>query len=245
MSESLLGKKRETTEEEKDKAEKKVEKKSLFGNAPTTGGLFGNLNSTSTEKKSLFSNFSFGDKNQPSSFFNSGSLFNDPKISKGSSLFSTFQNNDAFCKNKEENSDDDEDGEGELCEPTDNIEAYKPDDSTPANTEFNRVYVKQVENLYIFSKDENKFVSKGKGFISLEQHKEKLNYIFVFRNTMGVILLSGVFTEGLKKVEKVTKNFKNIASFACIELDKSNKPVLKFCKIPVSYLFLILLAFLY
>lgn len=50
---------------------------------------------------------------------------------------------------------------------------------------------------------------------------------------MGVKLLEGIFTAHTKPVDKISKNYKYVASFGALEF-KDNKPTLKLCKIPVS-----------
>ncbi len=254
MTDLFLGKKRDTEEltelknekdtnnllksKEKDesKDESKNEKPSLFGNAPS-GGLFGNLNSTPTdnkEKKSLFGNFSFGNTNS-SSLFSGGSLFNDPKVTKGSSLFASLgnQTSSIFCEKKNANSDNEDDDEDNELQRSDSPEVYKPTEtSKPVDSEYNRIYIKQVDNFFTLNSEESKFVTKGKGFVSIEQHKEKTkNYHIVLRNSMGVVMFNGYLTAHLKPSEKVVKNFKNISAFACLEIQKE-KFTLKLCRIP-------------
>jgi hypothetical protein len=85
----------------------------------------------------------------------------------------------------------------------------------------------------MFSKDQGKYISKGKGFVCLEKHKNNDSSFIIFRNSMGKKLLEGVFTEITRPAEKSSKNYKNIASFGVVELEEG-KPVLRICKIPVS-----------
>lgn len=172
--------------------------------------------------------------------FSGSSLFSNSNITKGSSLFSNLPTNNNLFSNSNTNKEDDEednDNEEVFKKESEAVIGFNPENQ-PQESEYNKLFVKQVDNLYIFSKDEKKFVSKGKGFISLEKHKEKNTAFVIFRNAMGVKLLEGFFTAHTKPVDKISKNYKSIASFGAIEF-KDNKPSLKICKIPVSlYMYL-------
>lgn len=239
MSEDLLGKKRDQNIDSpnKKKEEEKGEKKTLFGSAPE-GSLFGNMKSGSlfgngnkdesgNEKKPLFWNFSFSNNNNSSTFLKEGSLFSDPNLTKGSSLFSTLNNNfNEKLDNEEEEVDDDE-----IC-PGNEKENFKPSEAMQAvDSEYNRLYSKQINNFYILNSEEVKFISKGKGIVSIEQHKEKTeNYHVVFRNSLGLVIFNGFLMKHLKLAEKITKNYKNISAFASLEI--KDKPILRLCRIP-------------
>jgi hypothetical protein len=236
MSEDLLGKKRDQNIDspKKKTEEEKSEKKTLFGSAPEgslfgnlkSGSLFGNKDESGNEKKPLFWNFSFSN-NTNSTFLKEGSLFSDPNLTKGSSLFSTFNNNlNEKLDNEEEEVDDDE-----IC-PSNEKENFKPSEAMQAvDSEYNRLYSKQINNFYILNSEEVKFISKGKGIVSIEQHKEKTeNYHVVFRNSLGIVIFNGFLMKHLKLAEKITKNYKNISAFASLEI--KDKPILRLCRIP-------------
>ena len=244
MKDSLLGKKRDTNEETSPKKEnesKEEEKKSsLFGNAPSEGGLFGNINKEnslfgngSKANKPLFGNFSFNNNNSTSLFSQRGSLFSDPKITKGSSLFSSIANQPSsiFADKNEDNEEEENDSEI-FPEETD---GFKPTETVQAvDSEYNRLYSKNIDNFFVLNSGEQKFISKGKGQISLEQHKVKTkNYHLVFRNTLGNVIFNGFITSHMKPAEKILKNYKNISALVCLEI-VSGKPLVRFCRIPYS-----------
>lgn len=155
---------------------------------------------------------------------------------KGSSLFASLSaNNSNLFANKEGSDDEGEDEGEEVFQKSNSPDAFKPTESKPANSDFNRIYIKQIENFFVYSKDDNKYLAKGKGFISIEQHKEKeKSYFIVFRNSMGTILFNGVINSNLKLSEKTKKDYKNILSFGAFEVGKDGKSILKLCKVPVS-----------
>lgn len=212
--------------------------------------MFGNIekkDSTSQPEQkakpntSLFSNFNSSNNAFQSSLFSNTSLLNNSELLKGSTLFGSLPKTELNISSKEkgENCEDDGDEEVEAFfkKESENIVGFKPDSSSQINSDFEKLFIKQVDHLYIFSKEDQKYISRGKGYISLEKHKQNKTAIVIFRNPMGVKLLEGVINVHSKEVEKSSKNYKNIASFSAWEI-KDNKPILKLCKIPViNYIF--------
>lgn len=233
------------------KSNSKENQKGLFGSAPSgellgelsnsNRVLFGNIEKKNSEKKNTPVNSLFSNPNNNSfqnSLFSKSSLFNNPELFKGSTLFGNLNKPELNFSNKEKtmNSDnDEEDQEAEefFKKDSEKIVGFKPDEnSSQINSDFEKIFIKQVDQLFIFSKEYSKYVSKGKGFISLEKYKKNGSALVIFRNPMGVKLLEGVINVHSKEVEKSSKNYKNIASFSSLEI-KDNKPLLKLCKIPV------------
>lgn len=222
----------QSSQEAKDKEKKDSEKPNLFGEAPKKTGLFGDL--SAAVKPGLFSNTSLF-SNAGSSLFKNSSLFSDSNITKGASLFSNLNNTSTFLKKDEEDSAEDED---KLFNRTDDPEAFKPKEKVePEESDYLREYLKQLDNIFIYSSENKKFVSKGNGYLSLELHKTKKYAIFLFRNSMGTKIIEGSIHEKLKDIEKYTKNFKHVASIKYLSL--GSKPEVKYCKIPVSLILLI------
>lgn len=205
--------------------------KSLFGNANEKGfqgGLFGDLSNPSTQPKPLLGNL-FGNANDNSSQSKplAGGLFGSTEQS--SSLFSSnnggagnifSQNKPLFnfsdANKKEENNSDDEGGEDDNVgkssspNPYNPIEAKANDDSL-----FKKIYVKSVENFYLFNKDTKTYTSKGKGFLSIETSEEegKKYALIMFRNGIGNSLFEGVLNDKYNKFNSYVKKFKHVAHF--------------------------------
>ena len=206
--------------------------------------MFGDLNKTNetdkckdTEKAPLFGQLSknslFG--NNSSSLFNGGSLFSNSSITKGSSLFSNYANQTGNNLLTNNNNNDDEEEDDDVFKKELEEEAKKTTIETNFEvvSDYINLYNKPVENFFSLNKELSKFVSIGKGMVSIEQHKDNLKIIYlIFRNSMGSILLSGLINNILKPAEYITKGYKNLASFAVLEV-KQDKKNFKFCKIPV------------
>jgi len=184
----------------------------------------------------------FGNNATPSLFTNltnTSSLFGSKPLFNFSSLGDN-TNKDFFKGNSKKESDG-EDGEGDdndLFQPSSSPNAYNPtDDSNKGivteKSVYTKKYVKQIENLYVFHKEENKFVSKGTGFLSLEfaDVDGKRVGVVVFRNTMGNKIIEGFLTTTLKAVEKYVKNFKHVIGFKYLHKTKEKLELGK-CKIP-------------
>ena len=150
-------------------------------------------------------------------------------------------NNNIFSNNSKKN-DSDEEGDDEAeafySKQSEGIIGFKPDEDSKTS-DFEKLFVRSVDSMHSLSKELGKYVSKGKGFISLEKHKENGSGFVIFRNSMGKKLLEGVFTGVSRHADKSANNHKNIASFGVFEVEEG-KPVLRFCKIPVSVVVLLL-----
>jgi hypothetical protein len=174
-------------------SKKEEEPKSLFGGVPKlTGGLFGDLSksdskdeSDNKEKPKLFQT---GSNNlfSGSSLFNTGSTSLLDSLKSSSSLFSSNNKIDfnslatkpLFTQLKPENKkgsddEDDEEGADELFESNSPKHSYNPTlehnvKKQIEKDDFTKKYVKEIENLFVYTKSSNKYVSKGKGYLSLE-----------------------------------------------------------------------------
>jgi hypothetical protein len=167
------------SESETPKEKKEVSK--LFGDTKlSSGGLFGNLSSGSTEDKpKLFANAGSSNLFANSSLFSgsSSSLFSGGSNSlfgaKPLFNFSSVGATGGFLNKKEEEEKSDEEGgegDNDLFQ-SDSPNPYNASDKQPVAAEksvYSKKYNKEVESIYIFVKEDNKFVSKGKGFLSLE-----------------------------------------------------------------------------
>ena len=162
--ETLLKKKREK-EDDDDSSESSSSDdgkpvKSIFGNSNETGfkgGLFGDLTKPS----------------QPQSLFGSGSLFSNTKGSslfdnKGESLFSKNSSLFNFSEiNKKKDSEDEEEEGNDNIGKSDSPNPYNPEEDKDKEKEgFKKIYVKKIDNFYMFDKEEKKYKSKGEGFVS-------------------------------------------------------------------------------
>jgi len=154
----------------------------LFGNlGGLNGGLFGNLNSSNTENLKKDSKL-FGDTG--SNLFSGSSLFQNNSLFSGTSSslfsskplfnFSSINSTTTFVKDKKEEDSDEGEGEGEndLFE-SNSPNPYNPLEMAkgPKTTEkgpYEKRFLKELENIFVYVKDEGKFVTKGKGFLSLE-----------------------------------------------------------------------------
>jgi hypothetical protein len=173
-----------------ENGEAKKDKK-LFGDTKT-GGLFGNLeekkDSEADNKNKLFQ-----DKGNANTFSNStlfsgdnkgSSLFNfSTTASSGSSLFggqklfdfgsikkdegSFFKPQEAKTKSDEE--DNGEEGEDDVLQGSESP-SYNPTTRVAKDekSDYVKKFVRQIDNILVYNKEENKFVSKGSGFISVE-----------------------------------------------------------------------------
>jgi len=90
-------------------------------------------------------------------------------------------------KEPAEEKSDEEDGDNDLCQSSNSPNLYNPIEKTDSQIKEKSIYtkkfVKEVENIFEYIKDGGKFVSKGKGFLSLEYADvdEKKVGVVVFR----------------------------------------------------------------
>lgn len=131
----------------------------LFGNTAGSS-LFGSSGSSSL----------FGSSTGSSSLFGSKTLFNFNSIASDSSKSFT----EDKSKPKEEKSDNEEDdNEDDQLFQSNSPNPYNPLSELPKEESkeknpYTKKYIKEIENIYVYSKENNKFSSKGKGYLSLE-----------------------------------------------------------------------------
>lgn len=224
--------------------EDNVPKKSIFGDKAEVGfkpGLFGDLSKKSDKPVSLFSKpegegglFSKGSSLFGGSLFSKGgdnkeggttSLFGNSDNKEGGSLFgktggSLFSNNSGLFGNlggdKKEEEGGDEEGDDQIGK-SNSPNPYNPEEKKEEDKDkdIKKIFVKKVDNFYLYNKKENKYVSKGEGFISIETtDKGKNKFAFVmFRNNFGNLLCEGILNEKFNKFDSYEKKFKHISHF--------------------------------
>ena len=202
-------------------------KSSLFGSTSTS--LFGN-------GSTLFSGSSLFGTNKP--------VFNFSSLNTGK----TFINDQ---EKKEDDEDNDEEGGDDLFEGSNSPKAYNPEKEIikTEKSDYEKKYVKQIENLLAYSKETNKFVSKGTGYLSIEVSDKDNKYTaaIVFRyflwlnlrNSIGTKIVEGVLSNQFSKIEKIFKNFKHIVTIFLLQKGK-DKFELGRIKIPVKLIFIYL-----
>jgi hypothetical protein len=138
--------------------------------------LFGNLsknekNGEHKEQSKLFTDKG-GENPFASSLFSEKPLFS---FSQGSSLFNfqSFKPNESFLSSKQENKksdDEDEEGGEDELQGSNSPNAYNPTEnvSTLEKSKYTKKFVSHVDNILVYNKDENKFISKGSGYLSIE-----------------------------------------------------------------------------
>ena len=263
----LLGKKRDKEEEEEKKSKESESNKeesseedtkpvkSIFGSNPNkeTGfkkGLFGDLSNPTSEPKSLFgnnnSNSLFGNNNSNSLFGsnnsnslfgnnNSTSLFQNKSIFDFSNINKKNENEDNDDKNEDDNEENDNNGKSNSPNP------YNPENDTNDQVNkngFKKIYVKRIDNFYLFEKSENKYISRGNGFVSIETSNKdnKKLAVIMFRNNIGSLICEGILNKKINKFDSYEKKFKHIGH--CVFLRKvikeNNEEDIEFsqCKIP-------------
>ena len=132
---------------------------SLFGNSGSSS-LFGSSGSSL-----------FGSSVAGSSLFGSKSLFNFNSVASDSSKFLTTEDK---SKAKEDKSDNEEDNgeDNELFQSNSpnpyNPLSEQPKEQSKEKNPYTKKFLKEIENIFVYSKENNKYASKGKGFLSLE-----------------------------------------------------------------------------
>ena len=171
----------------------------------------------------------------------SNSLFGSKPLFSFSSATNTGANPFASKKDDDEDEDKDEgdDGDNDLFKTEEDGNATSAADKQPkvaVESVYTKKYNKEADNIFIFVKEDNKFVSKGKGYLSLEfaEVDAKKIGVVVFRNNMGSKIIEGFLNSNLKKLEKYVKNFKHVASFSFLQKDKSNKFAIGYAKVPFA-----------
>ena len=263
----LLGKKRDKEEEEEKKSKESESNKeesseedtkpvkSIFGSNPNkeTGfkkGLFGDLSNPTSEPKSLFgnnnSNSLFGNNNSNSLFGsnnsnslfgnnNSTSLFQNKSIFDFSNINKKNENEDNDDKNEDDNEENDNNGKSNSPNP------YNPENDTNDQVNkngFKKIYVKRIDNFYLFEKSENKYISRGNGFVSIETSNKdnKKLAVIMFRNNIGSLICEGILNKKINKFDSYEKKFKHIGHCVFLRkvLKENNEEDIEFsqCKIP-------------
>ena len=237
----LLGKKREKTPENEssseDKGVKRLKKseendsesessesdkphKSLFGEHEKgfTGGLFGDLDNPN-KTTSLF-----GDsKSKPTSLFGNtgGSLFGDVKNKEGdnnNSLFGKGLFDFSSINNKKEKEEDEnnEEGDDNIGKSNSPKHEYNPEEENEKEESdgYIKRYAKKVDNTLLYDKAQNKFISKGEGFIVIETQENKEDKKrfarIVYRNLIGGIIFQGILNDKIYKCHPYEKKLKHI-----------------------------------
>lgn len=224
--EEVKPKKEEVKEEEKAKEEEKPKSLFNFGSS----GLFASTNNN-TSTGSLFGNTSSLFSNT-----NSNSLFNFTSFSKDNNNNSnSFFNN--LTKKEEAKESDDEDNKEDVFgdEPQ---KEEEPTKLVQQESSFDKKFSQHIDKIFVYKKDEKKYVSKGNGYLSVETAKETEKArmaVVVFRNQMGTKIIEGFLNDKLKKIETYMKNYKYVASFSYIEFNEKKEPIVGFAKVPFTH----------
>lgn len=170
---------------------------------------------------------------------------------QGFTAFSNFNNEDFFSKiGKDKQNINNDKTKNEDDDNKDDIFNSNPNSSKETNHNnfvqliatqesknlYDKLISKHIENLYIFNKEENKYISKGKGFISIETSKQQQkSSVIVFRNQMGFKIVEGYLNKKLSKFESYMKNYNNVASLTFIQVCQENKIEIQKIKIPFKF----------
>ena len=223
--EEVKPKKEEVKEEVKAKEEEKPKSLFNFGSS----GLFASTNNN-TSTGSLFGNTSSLFSNT-----NSNSLFNFTSFSKDNNNSNSFFNN--LTKKEEAKESDDEDNKEDVFgdEPQ---KEEEPTKLVQQESSFDKKFSQHIDKIFVYKKDEKKYVSKGNGYLSVETAKETEKAkmaVVVFRNQMGTKIIEGFLNDKLKKIETYMKNYKYVASFSYIEFNEKKEPIVGFAKVPFTH----------
>ena len=225
--EAKLIKEKESEKQKNEEKPKDAEKpKSLFNFSPN--GIF--ASSTNQSSNSLFGNTSSLFSNS-----NTNSLFNFTSFSKDNTNTNSFFNN---LSNKDDakesdNEDNKEDVFGDAPQ-----KEEEPTKLVQQESSFDKKFSQHIDKIYVYKRDEKKYVSKGNGYLSVETAKETEKAkmaVVVFRNQMGTKIIEGFLNEKLKKIETYMKNYKYVASFSYIEFNEKKEPIVGFAKVPFAH----------
>ena len=211
-------KKSEEKDSESESSESNKPHKSLFGEHEKgfTGGLFGDLDNPN-KTTSLFGD----NKSKTTSLFGNtgGSLFGDSKnkeensgglFGKGLFDFSSINNKK---EKEEENNEEGDDNIGKSNSPK---HEYNPEEENEKEESdgYIKRYAKKVDNTLLYDKSQNKFISKGEGFIVIETQENKEDKKrfarIVYRNLIGGIIFQGIFNDKIYKCNSYEKKLKHI-----------------------------------
>ena len=231
----------EESEEESSESEDSKPVQRLFGENESgfTKGLFDNKSDQKKESKkssSLFGDkplFDFSSNNKEEQKENKSSLF-------GSS--SLFGNKEEKQEDKEEKEEEGDDNIGKSNSPKReyNPEINDKEKNKDDNNKYVKRFVKKVEKVFLYDKEEKKYICKGEGFISIEtmttknDDKEKKDGIVVMRNTIGGVIFEGFLNEKINKFESKEIKGKFLAIFILLMNDKKNNISMTYCKIPFN-----------
>jgi hypothetical protein len=148
-------------------------KPKLF-NTGETNKFHGSSLFSDTSSSSLFGSSGsslFGSSIAGSSLFGSKSLFNFNSIASDNSKFLTTEDKSKAKEDKSDNEEDNED-DNELFQSNSpnpyNPLSEQPKEQSKEKNPYTKKYIKEIENVYVYSKENNKYSSKGRGFLSLE-----------------------------------------------------------------------------
>ncbi len=202
------------------------ENNNLFKNENNNSLFNNNLFETSLKNESIFSPLNTKKFNSHFFSIDNNNFFN----------FNNFNNKSNFLNNKnnekkEENSDEFFSEENNKKENKPSIIIKKEDEN------YIKKYSKFIDDIFIFSNENKKFISKGNGILSIEFSKEKSKQkiaILIFRNQTGKILIEGCFNKKFNNFKNYVKNLKNIIEFSIIEINEEKKKNFCLIKIPFS-----------
>ena len=180
------------------------------------------------------------ENNNNTPLFSNNNIISNPFTQiKGESFLQTILSKNNQNKEKplfggnNKNEENQEDEEDERDKPKTNYigEPLKAQDYS----NYSKLFNTHINNLFLFNKKEQKFVSKGNGFFSVEKSKDenskKHQAVIVFRNQTGNKLVEGFLDKKLEKFDILNKNFNFVVSFGIIMMNEG-KPELGFIKIP-------------
>ena len=211
---------------EENKKNSLFENNILFKNENNNSLFNNNLFETSLKNESFFSPLNTKKFNSHFFSIDNKNFFN----------FNNFNNKSNFLNNKnnekkEENSDEFFSEENNKKENKPSIIIKKEDEN------YIKKYSKIIDDIFIFSNENKKFISKGNGILSIEFSKEKSKQkiaILIFRNQTGKILIEGCFNKKFNNFKNYVKNLKNIIEFSIIEINEEKKKNFCLIKIPFS-----------
>ena len=224
---------------------------SLFGNSNNnnSNSLFGNINNNKTNNNIFSDNLN---SNKDNNTKKEGSLFTGESLFKPSGTlfsntegltFSGFKNTTSFftdniSKDKKNENEEEEEDENELFKDEDDkpkTENPKPLESQDISN-YEKKFTIHIDNFYVYSKENKKYISKGNGFLSIETSKDKnkKSSVIVFRNHGGNKLVEGFIINNLSKIITEEKNYKNIATVYYLSMNNLGKNEIGIAKIPFS-----------
>ena len=257
----------EESEEESSESEDSKPVQRLFGENESgfTKGLFDNKSDQNKESKnegekssSLFGDkplFDFSSKtkdkkheNKSSSLFGDKPLFDfssNDKEEKKENKSSLFDSSSLFGNKEEKEEEKEEEGDDNIGKSNSPKREYNPEiidkeKNKDDNNKYVKRFVKKVEKVFLYDKEEKKYICKGEGFISIEtmttkkDDKEKKDGIVVMRNTIGGLIFEGFLNEKINKFESKEIKGKFLAIFVLLKNDKDNNISMTYCKIPFN-----------